>query len=263
VSDVFSLALIGASSGLLAGVCGLAGGIIIVPAMMWLYGTIALHDAITASWLMVFTNSLSAVVTQLRVRSIEERRELLRMTRWYLLGAALVVPVVAGFHGTHGGALRSVHIGLLQLCLAIVMMIPVRERDDEPTSGGALRDASVGGFVGGVSTLIGVGGGAYTTAYFVHAIGTRTRDALVAANLVGAVIGLVGICAYASAIALAPASGHGVSRFSPPAMASLAAAGVLAAPLGVFISRRMNGSQLRLAVVVFLLISAGRLVYLG
>ncbi|MBI2733629.1 MAG: TSUP family transporter, partial [Aquabacterium sp.] len=56
------LLVAGALSGLIAGLVGLAGGIVIVPVLVWLYGPPVIHDAIVVSWFAVLFNSIGATV---------------------------------------------------------------------------------------------------------------------------------------------------------------------------------------------------------
>jgi uncharacterized membrane protein YfcA len=52
------LALVGVGGGLIAGLVGLAGGIFIVPALVSIYGTAGMNDAIAISFFAVLFNSL-------------------------------------------------------------------------------------------------------------------------------------------------------------------------------------------------------------
>lgn len=123
-----------------------------------------------------------------------------------------------------------------------------------------MRDAAFGGLIGGVSALIGVGGGTYTIAYFVYGAGTRFRDAIATANLTGLVIGSLSVIGYLVSLWLFT---HAHAADSGPitgfGMATLIVAGVLAAPLGVRISHKLPIKLLRQILVAALIVSAARL----
>jgi len=253
------LALVGAVSGVIAGLVGLAGGIVIVPALTWMYGPSALHTAITISWFSVLFNSVGAASKQLRNRTPAERRELLQNARWYLLGTVLITPVVALLAAGEKQFVSRQLVAVLQLCLAAVMFMPITdslaERREAP-----MRDAAFGGAIGAVSALIGVGGGTYTIAYFVYGTGTKFRDAIATANVTGLVIGALSVVEYLTSLLLFRHEPEDASGpISSIGMATMIAAGVLAAPLGVRNSNKLPVKRLKQILVVALMISAARL----
>jgi uncharacterized membrane protein YfcA len=258
--DLILLAIVGAASGFIAGLVGLAGGIVIVPALIWMYGPPALHAAIITSWFAVLFNSFGAASKQWRMRSPEERAALFEQLRWYLLGAVLVTPAVSAAASRHAGLVSNQLIAGLQLCLAAVMLYPVSEKQAVPRPN-RVRDASFGGLIAGVSTLIGVGGGTYTIAYFVYGFGSRFRDAIATANVTGLAVGMFSVVGYGAAALLAD-TGSDAGALGPvtyTGMAILVCAGMLAAPLGVRVSRRVPVNQLRQLLIAALIVSAGRL----
>jgi uncharacterized membrane protein YfcA len=260
IVELVLLCTVGAVSGLVAGIAGLAGGIVIVPVLTWLYGPQALQSAIVVSWFSVFFNSLAASTTQWRSRTKPERGELLFAMRWYLLGTAVVTPFVAVGAVRLTNLIGQEFVGILQLCLAGVMLLPVAEGAHTARPERPLRDASFGGLVGTLSTVIGVGGGAYTIAYFVHGNGSRFRDALAAANLTGLTLGALSVGAYLSSLVLLQqAPGAEASPISTLGLICMVACGLAAAPLGVLAQGKCSVLLLRRLVIVSLIISALRL----
>jgi uncharacterized membrane protein YfcA len=257
--ELLALGLIGAASGLIAGLVGLAGGFVVVPALTWLYGPQALHSAIIVSWFSVMFNSMGAAANQWHMRDAHERTELLNNARWYLMGAVMVTPLIALGANHYRGVVSSQLVGMLQLCLAAVMLWPVAEGSAGQRQS-ALRDASFGGIISAVSTVIGVGGGTYTIAYFVYGAGARLRDAIAAANLTGLAIGILSVAGYLGSVALfgihADEAGGPVSTWG---MAVMVAAGLITAPLGGRLSKRLKTKQLRQILIGALVLSAGRL----
>lgn len=257
--DVILLLTAGAAAGLVAGLVGMAGGIVIVPALTWLYGPEALHSAIVVSWFSVLFNSFSATAKQWRLRTPAERVTLFHAARWYLAGAMVVAPGVAAVASTHARLVTPAAVAVLQLCMAGMMLWPVeerpRERSDKPA-----RDASFGGFVAGVSTLIGAGGGSYTIAYFVYGAGVRFRDAIATANVTGFAVGALSVAGYLFSVLLHRAeTGDALGPISTWGMAAVILAGVVAAPLGVRISSVLPTRALRHILIGALCVSALRL----
>ena len=258
--ETLVLLVAGALSGLIAGLVGLAGGIVVVPALTWLYGSSALHDAIIVSWFAVLFNSIGAATKQYRIRTPEERRDIIGNSRFYVLGAVIVTPLVAL---TLNGAKHLVTpslVAVLQLCLAAVMLWPVSESTGERASN-KLLDLFFGGLIGGVSTLIGVGGGTYTIAYFVYAAKRKFQDAIATANMTGLIIGALSVLGYLASLLYVDtgASSNHESPISPAGMVILIVSGVIFSSVGVRLSRKLPTKVLRKILVFALIISAVRL----
>ncbi len=259
--ETFILLVTGALSGFVAGLVGLAGGIVVVPALTALYGASALHDAIIISWFSVLFNSFGAASKQYRVRTVEQRIELVSGARYYVLGALIVTPVVAA---TLAGAKHLITpsiVAVLQLCLAFVMLWPVSESQGARRSNPYI-DASFGGLIGGVSTLIGVGGGTYTIAYFVYGAKRKFQDAIATANMTGLIIGALSVLGYLVSLAFVRESVGAPQHESPISgvgMVILIVSGMLFSTLGVRLSRKMPVAILRKILVFALVLSALRL----
>jgi uncharacterized membrane protein YfcA len=260
--DVLILTLVGALSGVIAGLVGLAGGIVVVPALTWMYGPSALHTAIVISWFSVLFNSVGAASKQLRMRSPAERLQLWSTARWFLLGAVVITPLVAWGASEAKGLVSKQLVAVLQLCLAAVMLWPISEAV-RPRPVRPMLDASFGGIISGVSTLIGVGGGTYTIAYFVYGAGARFRDAIATANLTGLTVGALSVVGYLSSQVLF--QHHTQAQETGPisvwGMVAMIASGVLAAPMGVRLSHRLPTKTLRQILIFALMVSAGRLLW--
>jgi len=258
--ETLVLLVTGALSGLIAGLVGLAGGIVVVPALTWLYGNSALHDAIVISWFAVLFNSIGAAAKQYRIRTPEERKEIIASSRFYVLGAVIITPLVAlSLNGARHLVTPSL-VAVLQLCLAFVMLWPVAESTGERTSN-KVMDLCFGGLIGGVSTLIGVGGGTYTIAYFVYAAKRKFQDAIATANMTGLIIGALSVVGYLISLAYvdAAAAKSEPSPISPIGMVILIVSGLIFSSLGVRLSRKLPTKVLRKILVFALIISAIRL----
>ena len=264
--DLLLLALVGGVSGVIAGLVGLAGGIVVVPALTWMYGPEALHTAIVVSWFAVLFNSIGAASKQIRMRSPDERKALLKGSRWFLLGAVLITPLIALGASEVKQAVNPAMVAVLQLCLAAVMLYPMADDATRALQTDRHRpvvDASFGGLIGGVSTLIGVGGGTYTIAYFVYGAGSRFRDAIATANLTGLTVGALSVLGYLASLVVFhhPETAHEAGPISTLGMVVLIVAGTAAAPLGVRWSTRLPTKTLRQILIFALMISAGRLLW--
>ena len=149
--------------------------------------------------------------------------------------------------GRHQGAISKQLLASLQLLLALCMLVPKRWYEHLRAAHSPLKDTAVGSLVGGVSTLIGVGGGTYTMFYFlVH--GRQIKDCTLTSNVVGIYIGLMSIVGYYGAT-------RGVATFAGPhaidglGKAILVAAGVAASAFGVRLQPKLPAAAIRKLVV--------------
>lgn len=258
--ETLVLLVAGSLSGLIAGLVGLAGGIVVVPALTWLYGSAALHDAIVISWFAVLFNSVGAAVKQWRIRTPQERAAIVDSSRFYVLGAVIVTPLVALTLNGARHLITPTLVAVLQLCLAAVMLWPVSESTGERASNKPM-DFIFGGLIGGVSTLIGVGGGTYTIAYFVYAAKRKFQDAIATANMTGLIIGALSVVGYLVSLAVVDTTtvNNHASPISTLGMVILIVSGVIFSSVGVRLSRKLPTKVLRKILVVALMISAVRL----
>jgi len=250
------MALIGAGGGLISGTVGLAGGIFIVPALVALLGTQAMGDAISVSFFAVLLNSLSSTIENRKSRGKGAYWALVNGAGWYTSGAAVAALIVAILFGRHQDAISKPLLASLQLLLAICMLIPRRWYESLRAARTRLKDATVGSIVGGVSTLIGVGGGTYTIFYFlVH--GREIKDCTLTSNFVGIFIGLMGIFGYYGGTLMSTggslAGDHGISTLEKGVLIGF---GVIASPLGVRLQSRLPAPAIKKIVVIVLACSA-------
>jgi uncharacterized membrane protein YfcA len=248
------LALIGATGGLIAGTVGLAGGIFLVPAVVALLGPGAMGEAIAVSFFAVLLNSLSATIENRKARGSAAYWALIRGAGWYTTGAALAALVFAIAVGRHPNAMSRQLLAALQLLLAICMLIPRSWYEHLRAGHYPLKDTAVGSLVGGVSTLIGVGGGTYTMFYFlVH--GRQIKDCTLTANFVGIFIGLMGVVGYYGTTATSGPSttGHAIDTIG---QLLLIACGAVASPLGVRLQSHVPSAAIKKMVALVLALSS-------
>jgi uncharacterized membrane protein YfcA len=111
--------------------------------------------------------------------------------------------------------------------------------------------------IGGASALIGIGGGAYTTAYMVYGPRRPLRDAIAAGNVTGVAVGALSVLGFGLSWALGQQAVNATAHAIPPSgMVLLIAAGTLFSALGVRLSRRMSSLALKRFLVGFLALSA-------
>jgi len=156
--------------------------------------------------------------------------------------------------GRHQAAISKQLLASLQLLLAMCMLVPRRWYEHLRASHSCLKDTAVGSVVGGISTLIGVGGGTYTMFYFLlH--GRQIKDCTLTSNFVGIFIGLMSIVGYYGATnGTAPPGGpHAIDTLDK---VILVIAGIAVSPIGVRLQSRLPAAAIRKMVVLVLAASS-------
>ena len=259
VADLGIYLLLGAGAGWLAGLLGIGGGLVIVAAMAWLLpsrgapdGAVMQVALATALATIVFT-SLSSTRAHWRRGSV----------RW-ALAAWLVPGLVLG--ASFGAVLATLlpsavlAVGVSVYCVLSAAQLAygrTRATVERADQVGRVLLALAGAVIGGVSAIVGIGGGSMTVPLLVwrgvapvHAVGTSAA------------------CGFA--IALASAAGYAVAPRAAewtlpagtigfifwPAAVAMALASVLTAPLGAAMAHRLSPMRLRRVFAGFLVLIA-------
>lgn len=254
MESLFIFLATGAVAGVFAGLFGVGGGMIMVPALALVLGPkgvdpgILMHVALATSLAVIAATSISSTLSHHRRGGV--RWELLR---WY--GPALAVGAAAGafIADTLSGQVLRKLVGASSLLIALQMVLDYRfaalERLTLPR-GPELGVA--GAVIGALSSLIGIGGGSLTGPYLVMR-GVPLRESVGTAAAGGIPIAWAGAIGYVLA-------GWGEAGVPQPALgyvslsafAGLAVASVLAAPLGAKLAHVLPPRRLQMAFALML-----------
>lgn len=248
-----SYLLLGAGTGLLAGLFGVGGGLVIVPALVfiwsWAGDGLAAGDRIHAA---VGTSLAAIVITAVSSTLAHHRRRAVLWNAWARLTPGIVV-------GTALGALVAARIDgeTLRVVVAVFILIAAAQtgfgRGPRPRAAGELPGtaavSTAGGVIGLVSALVGIGGGSLTTP-FLLARGVAIRNAIATSAACGLPLAITGAAGYALIDA-----GH----VDWPAAATIGLASVVTAPLGAYLTHTLPVGLLKRLFALLLAIVAIRL----
>ena len=237
----------GAFAGLIAGMFGIGGGVVMVPAMYYALGALgyddhAMHAAVGTSLMVIVITSIRSVVAH-NGHGAVDFHVLKTWTPWIILGA-LIGSAVAGVIPTEGLVFIFAGVALI-LSLQFFFGRPDwRLADDLP--GHPLRGA-LGAFIGIMSALMGIGGGVFGVT-LMTVCGRSIHTAVATAAGFGVAIGLPGAIGFIL-------TGWGEPGRAPFSLgyvnlagfAILAGAAVFIAPLGAKLAHRLNAARLRQA----------------
>lgn len=252
----------GAMGGLLAGLLGVGGGIVIVPAldlaltMAGVEPAAALHVAVATSMANIVPTSISSSRSHAKRGAVDAaviRRWSLPIVVGALAGALLASRVDAR-------VLSSV-FGIVALAAAIKMLLPLDRivlREELPRGPAG---AAIPAFIGMVSAMMGIGGGTLSVPSMTLC-GVPVHKAVGTAALLGLWISVPATLGYlfadTSGTAVPPWT---IGLVSLPGLAVVAPVAWMIAPLGARLAHSLDRRRLSAAFGAFLFIVAARMLY--
>lgn len=256
---VLALLAGGIVAGLLAGLFGIGGGAVLVPILFELFRLLGVPDDIR---MHLSVGTSLAVIAPTAIRSFAEhrRRGAVDMAVLRNMGPAVGIGVIAGVviaSMVDGSVLKFVYV--LSALLIAAKLLAGSERGLLGRDLPALIWQRLYGFVTGLgSTLIGIGGGIYISAFMTF-FGRPIHQAVATASGFGPIIAIPATIGFMwagwGAAGLPPGS---VGYVSLLAAALIIPASVLAAPFGVRLAHRLSRRKLELAFAAFLILVAVR-----
>jgi uncharacterized membrane protein YfcA len=250
---VLELLLLGSCTGFLAGLLGIGGGMLMVPFLTMIFSHrgiasgLAVKMAIATSMATILFTSISSVRAHHRRGAV----------RWDLV-AKLAPGIIAGgllsgaglFSVIKGAALALVFAGFVGFS-AVQMLIDRKPKPSRQIPGPA-GAATAGGVIGLVSGLVGAGG-AFISVPFMTWCNVAMHNAVATSAALGFPISLANTVGYVIAGRNLPQQVPGsLGYLMLPALAVIAAASVLTAPLGARSAHAMDRQQLKKVFSVLL-----------
>ena len=247
-------ALTGLFAGFLAGYLGIGGGLVLVPALSWLFSrdpataNVAVQMAVATSLATMLFTSMSSLLAHHRRGAI--LWSLVRQMIPGLLAGALLGSIIADRIGNV--ALGNV-FGVFALIVGLQMLRGTRHAGNRSLPG-HLAVTGTGFGIGTISSLLGIGGGSMTVPWMLWH-GQRVQSAVATAAACGypiAIAGTLGFVMLGDINPAAPTLGY----VHLPALAGVAVFSVLGAPLGVAAVHRSSPLLAKRFFAAFLLVVA-------
>lgn len=254
----------GIAAGFLAGLFGVGGGLIMVPALVYAFDIVGVETrhavllALGTSMAAIVFSTAQSAYTHLR-RGTACGVTAHRVAPWAVIGV-LVGSMLAG-QVSRSGLLTFVagfqFVAALLLLADIQRYAVVRKL--------ARGDVALDGFsvaFGGIAAMAGIAGGTLFTPYFA-ATGMEPRRAVGTSAAVGLPVSLAGAMAYAW-LGRGESPGHWtVGYIHLPALAALVAGTVLTVRLGVTVANRLPARALVWMFGGFLVANGAHLLFLA
>ena len=256
---ILSLVAAGAVAGLIAGMFGVGGGVVIVPAMFFVlnslgYSETAMHVAVGTSLATIIATSIRSVMAHNKHASVDW--EILKTwTPWIILGAVAGSFVANAISGRELTIVFCVCI--LVVSLQFLLGRPSWRLADEPPTG-VLRGA-IGSSIGVLSALMGIGGGVFGVT-LLTLFGRPIHLAVGTAAGFGVAIGLPAAIGFAwngrNALELPPLS---LGFLSLPGFLIIALLTTTLAPVGARLAHKLDAVMLRRVFGAFIILIAGNM----
>ena len=257
-SYLFYLAA-GACAGLTSGLFGIGGGLVLVPALLFVFTThgipesVAMHLAVGSSLASVVATSASSV----------SAHALLGGVLWSVFKPISIGLVIGALLGAQIAGLVS---GLLlKRVFAIFLLIVAAQMafGGQPPASHRLPGkyglVGAGLVIGSMSSLIGIGGGSLMVPYLTWR-GTQVRQAVGTSAATGfpiAVAGTIGFIIAGWGEPILPSAATGFVYW--PAVGGIVVASILIAPVGARCAHLLPAARLKWIFAVFLLAVSAQL----
>jgi uncharacterized membrane protein YfcA len=247
-------AALGAFAGILAGLLGVGGGIIIVPVLSFLFAAqhfpppYILHLSLGTSLASIAFTSISS----LRAHHGREA------VNWQVFRRITPGILIGSFLGSWVAAQLSTRFlkGFFVLFLYYVsfqMILNIRPTHSRRIPGAAGMFGA-GSFIGGISSLVGIGGGSMSVPFLVWC-NVSMHNAIGTSAAIGFPIALAGAAGYV-------VNGLAVKSLPPlslgfvflPALAGVSLASILTAPLGARLAHSLPVGKLKKFFAALLLV---------
>lgn len=254
------IAVAGAIAGIISGLLGVGGGIILVPALFYVFGVMGFHSdhimqvCVATSTGTIIFNSLRAIQGHHKRGAVDFG--LLRQWGPFIaIGSVIGVFAAAALHSDQ----LQLVFGGIGVCLGLYMAFGKRDWRISTVLPGPLLRSAYAWLIGFFSAIMGIGGGSFTvpllTAYNVpphRAVATSSGFGL-----------LISIPAFVTFLltgwGLEGRPPYTVGYVNLPAVVVISIASTLTVPLGVRLAHRLSPAQLRTVFACTILILSGNM----
>ncbi len=244
---------LGAFAGVLAGLLGVGGGLVIVPVLTFIFTSQHLPDV------HILHLALGTSLASIMFTSISSLRahHLRGAVDWLVVRRISFGIMVGTFGGSWVAAqlstrfLKSFFVVFLYF-VAIQMLLNIKPKSHRQLPG---RSAlfGVGGLIGGVSSLVGIGGGSMSVPFLVWC-NVAIHRAIGTSAAIGFPIALAGAMGYVVNGLSIPLPPHSLGFVYLPALIGIAAASIVTAPLGAKLAHSLPIDKLKKTFALLLIV---------
>lgn len=263
--EYFWFVLAGSVAGVCAGLFGVGGGLIIVPALIWILTAQGLPTQ-SIPHIAVGTALATIILTSISSMSAHHKRDGVNWSIFKNMTKGLVLGSLGGAYVAtliNGQILQGI-IGVGAVMMAIKMLFfPNSENPNKPIPS-PYAQSMAGGVIGALSAIFGIGGGSLTVPYLTHngvpmkqAVGTSS-----ACGLPIAIAGAVGFAVFGMTVSDTPVAGT-LGFVHIGAFLSISVMSFMMAKLGAKLAHILPAKRLKQAFGGLLLFVGVQMAYKG
>lgn len=250
------LLVLGAFVGVMAGLLGIGGGLIVVPALLYLLPwagiptELSMHMALATSLASIIVTSGSSALNHLKLGNVD-----IFVVKWLMPGV-----VIGGFVGANIAEWIPTQylprvFGVIVLVLALQMFRSIRV-----TTTRAMPSSPVtmlyGTGIGVVSSLAGIGGGSLSVP-FLNRHGVEMRKAIGSSSVCGCVIAIAGMTGFIlHGYSVDSLPDYSVGYVYLPALLAIAGTSMLTTRIGARWATTLPTAKLKKIFALFLMFVA-------
>ena len=251
--------VVGAAAGILAGLLGIGGGLVIVPMLVFCFSRQGISEE-AIMHLALGTSMASIMFTAVSSFWFHHRRG---AVRWLVVRRIVIGIFVGTFLGSCVAASLSTRFlkGFFVIFLYYVAVQMLTGRKPKPGRQllGAAGMFGVGNVIGGVSSLVGIGGGTLSVPFMLWC-NIPLHEAIGTSAAIGFPIAVAGALGYVfNGLSAANLPGYSLGYVYLPALLGIICASVLTAPLGVHLAHSLPVDRLKRLFAGLLLVVATRM----
>ncbi|WP_282177976.1 sulfite exporter TauE/SafE family protein [Vibrio nereis] len=249
--------MLGGFVGIMAGLLGIGGGLIVVPALILLLPMagidpqISMQIALATSLASIIVTSGSSAFNHFKLGNVD-----IFVVKWLMPGV-----VIGGFLGANVADWIPSHylpkvFGVIVLLLAIQMLLSIKGKSERvmPGSGATM---AIGTGIGMVSSLAGIGGGSLSVP-FLNRHGIEMRRAVGSSSVCGCFIamsGMLGFILNGYKVDVLP--DYSIGYVYLPALIAITSTSMLTTRFGAKLATTMPTARLKKIFAIFLMFVAG------
>lgn len=254
---LFLMLLLGSFVGVMAGLLGIGGGLIVVPALLILLpqagidAAITMNIALATSLATIIVTSGSSALNHLKLGNVD-----MFVIKWLMPGV-----VIGGFIGANIAEWIPSHylpkvFGIIVLCLALQMLLSMKSNTQRNMPSSQVT-TFYGSLIGLVSSLAGIGGGSLSVP-FLNRHGVEMRKAVGSSSVCGCVLAISGMIGFVlNGYSAENLPAYSIGYVYLPALAAIASTSMLTTRIGARLATSLPTAVLKKIFAVFLMFVAG------
>lgn len=257
--EIILFLLVGVLSGFIAGLFGVGGGLIIVPALLFLLHldvdyAYLMHTAVATSLAIIIFTSISSFYAHNKYRNII----------WPVFFKILPTILIGAYIGAFISQYMSFDFmrnlfAIFEITVAVIIWFNIRAKNNIKNMSYWLFSA-VGYIIGFLSSIIGIGGGTISTPFFVYN-NIAVKNAIAISATLGIPISIAGSIGFIVAGSDIDINQYSLGYINLKALITISLASVLFAPLGAKVANIVENKKLRKFFAIFLAFLGFRIMF--